>query len=194
MDTQKTGELIAALRHSRQITQKQLADMLHISDRTISKWERGLGLPDVSLLASLADIFNINVEALLTGEIIANNPTGGNMKNTKYYICPTCAALTVSAGNAQITCCGQKLAPLSAQKATPDDQLSVETIDDGLYITANHPMTKEHYISFVALVGSQQLQIIRQYPEWDLQVHLPRRAHGTLLWYCTQHGLFYQYL
>ena len=53
-------------------------------------------------------------------------------------------------------------------------------------------MLKEHYISFVALLTGDTLTLKKQYPEWDLQVRIPGRTHGKLLWYCTEHGLFYQ--
>ena len=53
-----TGALIAQLRKEQGLTQKQLAEQLHISDRTISKWERGAGFPDVSLLEPLADVLH----------------------------------------------------------------------------------------------------------------------------------------
>ena len=62
-----TGALIAKLRKERNLTQKQLADQLHISDRTISKWERGAGFPDVSLLEPLADALHCSVVSLLEG-------------------------------------------------------------------------------------------------------------------------------
>ena len=53
-------------------------------------------------------------------------------------------------------------------------------------------MEKGHYISFVALLTGDSILLRKQYPEWDLQLRLPAFAHGKLLWYCTQHGLFYQ--
>ncbi len=53
-------------------------------------------------------------------------------------------------------------------------------------------MQKSHYISFVAFLNGDTVVIRKQYPEWDLQTRLPFFAHGTLLWYCTRHGLFYQ--
>ena len=60
MDCRKVGELIQKLRKERGWTQKYLADKMNISDRTVSKWERGLGLPDVGLLKNLSDIFGID--------------------------------------------------------------------------------------------------------------------------------------
>ena len=80
MDCKKVGELIAQLRKDKNITQKQLADRLNISDRAVSKWERGLGLPDVSILSEVAEMLGITVETLLCGEVSENDLNGGNMK------------------------------------------------------------------------------------------------------------------
>lgn len=68
MDSKKTGQLIAARRNALGLTQKQLAQRLHLSDRTISRWERGVGFPDLSLLEPLADLFGLSVLELLHGE------------------------------------------------------------------------------------------------------------------------------
>ncbi len=68
MDNQRTGRLIAARRQELGLTQKELADKLNISDRTVSKWERGAGFPDVSLLEPLADALELSVLELIRGE------------------------------------------------------------------------------------------------------------------------------
>lgn len=68
MDKTKTGELIAAARKEKNLTQKDLAQRLHVSDRAVSKWERGAGFPDVSLLEPLAAALDLNVLDLLRGE------------------------------------------------------------------------------------------------------------------------------
>ena len=68
MDSKKTGVLISTLRKEKGMTQKELADLLHVSDRTVSKWERGAGFPDVSLMMKLADTLGISVNELLQGE------------------------------------------------------------------------------------------------------------------------------
>ena len=73
-----TGALIAQLRKEQGLTQKQLAEQLHISDRTISKWERGAGFPDVSLLEPLADALHCSVVSLLGGT--AGGGTGGDRR------------------------------------------------------------------------------------------------------------------
>lgn len=71
MDNQKTGALIARRRQELGLTQKELADRLNVSDRTVSKWERGAGFPDVSLLDPLADALGLSVLELIRGERLA---------------------------------------------------------------------------------------------------------------------------
>lgn len=68
MDKAKTGALIAAARKEKDMTQKELAAALHVSDRAVSKWERGAGFPDISLLEPLADALGLGVLDLLRGE------------------------------------------------------------------------------------------------------------------------------
>ena len=68
MDQIKSGKLIACLRKEKGLTQLALADRLNISDKTVSKWERGAGLPDVSLMLPLCEILEISVNELLAGE------------------------------------------------------------------------------------------------------------------------------
>lgn len=88
MDCSKIGALLVHLRKEKGLTQKTLADALHVSDRTISKWERGIGCPDVSLLQELSDALDINIEKILSGELAPCETDGGNMKKMKFYVCP----------------------------------------------------------------------------------------------------------
>ena len=75
MDQIKIGKFISEMRKEQNLTQRQLADSLSISDKTISKWERGKGLPEVSLMMPLCDILGISVNELLSGEkiVMENN-------------------------------------------------------------------------------------------------------------------------
>lgn len=70
MDQIKIGRFIAQMRKERELTQCQLADDLLISDKTVSKWETGKGLPEVSLMMPLCNTLNITVNELLSGERI----------------------------------------------------------------------------------------------------------------------------
>ena len=192
MDASKIGNLIHELRVARNMTQKQLAERLFISDKTVSKWERGGGFPDLALLPDIAQVLDVRLEDLLRGEIDTNDRTGGNMKNIKFYVCPQCGNLVTAAEDAQVFCCGKPLEALEPVKAEADDTLEVELIENEYFVSSKHEMTKEHYIMFVALLTGDSMVLRRQYPEWDLQTRLPRMAHGKLLWYCNNHGLFYR--
>ena len=192
MDSSKVGHLILRLRREKGFTQKELADRMNLSDRTISKWERGQGCPDISLLPELSSLLGVNIEHILEGELASNDFVGGNMKRSNYFVCPSCGNITLSTGNASVSCCGRKLEAFVPKKATDEEKLEVTQVEEDWFISSNHPMTKEHYISFIAFATGDQVQLIKQYPEWGLQTRIPKRKHGMLLWYCTQHGLFYQ--
>lgn len=194
MDCIKTGLFIRETRKVKGMTQKHLADKLGISDKTVSKWERGCGLPEVSLWKDLSDALGVNIEDILKGETEQNSFANGNMKNIKYYICPLCNNLTISTASAGIYCCGRKLENIIPQKANDVSKLTVEESDGDWYITSGHPMEKDNYISFVAFVTADSVQIYKQYPQWSMQARIPKRRHGTLLYYSTTKGLFYQYL
>lgn len=192
MDALKIGNLIYELRVARNMTQKQLAERLFISDKTVSKWERGGGFPDLALLPDIAQVLDVRLEDLLRGEIDTNDRTGGNMKNLKFYVCPQCGNLVTAAEESQIFCCGKPLEALEPVKAGTDEKLKVELIENEYFVSSEHEMSKAHHIMFVALLTGDSMVLRRQYPEWDLQTRLPRMAHGKLLWYCNNHGLFYQ--
>ena len=192
MDCKKVGKLIYDLRKEKNMTQKQVAELMNISDKTISKWERGLGCPDVSLLLGLSDIFGVSIEGILSGEINLNEISGGNMKNIKFYICDKCGNLITSTSEASISCCGKKMEAAVAKKAEDAHRLNVEPIENELFITTEHEMKKEHYITFVAHVKGDRVQIVKQYPEWDMQFRLNQVGRGKLYFYCINHGLFYQ--
>jgi len=192
MEQKKTGELIRALRRERGMTQNALAEKVGVTGKAVSKWERGLGLPDVALLEPLSRILGVGAETLLAGELPCQDKSGGNMKKSQYYVCPGCGNIVVSTQGAEVSCCGRKLKALTPKKAEESEKLKVERVEDEWFITADHPMTKEHYISFVAFATGESIQMIKQYPEWDLQLRIPARRHGMLVWYCTEHGLFTQ--
>ena len=191
MDPIKTGRLIRTIRAEKGLTQQQLAKRLHVGDKAVSKWERGAGCPDISLLPLLADTLGIGLESLLAGKLETNEITGGNMKHTQFYVCPDCGNIVTAAAGASLSCCGRPLAALEPQKAEEFHCLTIEPVENELFITSDHTMEKEHYIAFLALLRGDSILLRRLYPEWDLQVRIPA-VHGRLLWYCTRHGLFYQ--
>ncbi|GMQ61981.1 helix-turn-helix domain-containing protein [Vallitalea maricola] len=190
MDCIKAGKLILSLRKEKNMTQKEIADALNISDKTISKWERGLGCPDVSLLGELANILGVNVEKLLLGDLSPNSKDTGNLKNVKFYVCSNCGDIIYSTGKAHISCCGRKLTPLVDKQHDEDHKIIIDEIENDYYITIKHEMTKNHYISFVAYVSFDRVQLVKLYPEQNAEIRLPKRQKGKLYVYCSKHGLW----
>ncbi|MGL6228749.1 MAG: helix-turn-helix domain-containing protein, partial [Culicoidibacterales bacterium] len=168
MDVIKTGKLIQELRKQKGWTQKHLAEQLSVSDRTISKWERGVGYPDISLVLAISEVLEVEISSLLAGELPINSFLGGNMKKTKFYICDNCGNITMCTGNSEISCCGRKLEVKVAKKATLEEKLQVEAVETQWFVHSDHPMKKDHYVSFVALLTGERAEIVKQYPEWNL--------------------------
>ena len=96
MDQMKTGGLIRTLRRRRGLTQLALAERLGVSDKAVSKWERGRGAPDIALFPSLSEALGVDTKALLRGDLEENEMTNGNMKRTRFYVCPDCGSLLLS--------------------------------------------------------------------------------------------------
>lgn len=120
--------------------------------------------------------------------------TNGNMKRTRFYVCPDCGSLLLSTESGELTCCGRRLSPLPVQKAEGETGwMPCSAMGSGTP-PGRHEMRREHYISFLALLSGDTVLIKKLYPEWGLEVRLPCIPNATLLWYCTEHGLFSQAL
>ena len=90
MDQEKVGRIIKTLRKDKGMTQLELSRLLNVTDRAVSKWERGLGCPDVSLLTKLSGIFSVDIESIIDGSMEENEKRSGNMKKTNLYVCQIC--------------------------------------------------------------------------------------------------------
>ncbi len=194
MDQTKNGRLLAALRKEAGMTQAQAAQALGVSPQAVSKWERGLGSPDVALLPKLGALYRADLNRLLEGDLAPNEKIGGNMKRIRFYRCPACANLLTSTGGAGVSCCGRTLEPLVPQPADEAHALSVAPVEDELYCQADHPMTKEHYISFMAYVGDDRMTFVKLYPEQSPAARFPRARDGVFYYCCSRDGLFFQKL
>ena len=190
MNTYVTGATIKTLREARKLTQAELAERIGVSSKTISKWETAKGLPDISLLQPLAQALGISLIELMNGEHITNKNISANMLRCKFYVCPICGNVIHSMGSAVVSCCGVTLPPLEAEDGDVDHALTVEHVEDEHFITVRHPMTKQHFISFLAFVTSDRLQLVKFYPEGNAETRLQLRGMGYLYWYCNRHGLF----
>lgn len=191
MDNAKIGNLIYQLRKEKNMTQLQLAEKLGVSDKAVSKWERGLGSPDLSLMPGLSEIFGVDLEKLLTGEMPPKKTVNGNMKRMLFYVCPDCGNMITAMADANISCCGKIMTAIKPQKSDELHKLNVEIIETDYYLTTAHPMERGHYITFVALITADGLIMKKLYPQWDMQARIPFRKHGRLVWHCSKDGLFY---
>lgn len=190
MNAYVTGGTIKALREKLGYTQKELGEILLVSDKTVSKWETGRGLPDVSLLEPLGRALRVSLTELLSGEPAVNRNRSGNMLRSKFYACPLCGNIIAAAGEGAFSCCGIALPPLEAETQEDGHVISAEPVEDELFVSLDHPMTKEHYISFIACVNDQRLQVVKLYPEQSCETRLKPGGQGLLFAMCNRHGLF----
>jgi len=190
MNSYVTGNTIKQLREARSMTQGALAEKIGVSSKTVSKWETGKGLPDVSLLQPLAQVLGISVIELMNGEHIINKNVSANLLRSKFYVCPVCGNVIHTLGNTLVSCCGITLPAMEAEDAEDDHSVTIEKVEDEHFITVHHPMTKQHYISFLSFVTTDRLQLIKLYPEGNAQTRLQLRGTGYLYYCCNQHGLF----
>lgn len=190
MNTYVTGPTIRQLREGRNLTQAELAEQIGVSSKTVSKWETSKGLPDISLLLPLAQALGISLIELMNGEPITNRNVSGNMLRCKFYVCPICGNVIHSAGNTVVSCCGVTLPALEPEEADDDHPVTLENVEDEQFVTVRHPMTKQHFISFLALVTSDRIQLVKLYPEGNAQTRFQLRGMGYLYYYCNRHGLY----
>lgn len=183
------GNLIAQLRKERQLTQQNMADALNISNKTVSKWECGLGAPDISLWSDLSTILGVEIQQLMEGEIALNPADPGKMSRTKFFVCPNCQNVLASTGNSSNFCCGRKLEALKVDEGASHPEIKINESDADLAITIDHEMSRSHYILFTAFVRDNRIILDRLYPEQAASVRLPYMRGGMFYVYCIQHGL-----
>lgn len=190
MESYVTGAAVKALREARGLTQRQLAEKLSVSDKAVSKWETGRGLPDITLLEPLAAALGVSLAELLSGRQVTNLNRSGNLLRSAFYVCPICGNVLFAAGAGVFSCCGLQLPPLEPEEEDGEHTLLVQRLDGEHYVSLDHPMTRDHYLSFLAYVTTDGLQLRRLYPEQAAEAYFPIRGTGWLYGYCNRHGLF----
>jgi len=190
MDRYVTGDVIRALREKKGLTQEELAQRIFVSGKAVSKWETGKGYPDISLLEPLAAALGISVIELLSGQHVRNRNRAANMARGKWYVCPVCGNVLWAAGEAVVSCCGITLPPLEPEAGDEEHGIEVRRVEDEYLVTVDHPMTKGHYVSFLAAVSDGSVQLAKLYPEGPAQARF--RIDGVRRVYacCNRHGLF----
>lgn len=192
MNTYITGSTIKRLREEKNLTQTELADRIGVSSKAVSKWETAKGLPDITLIESLAKALNVSVMELMSGDTVINKNISANLLRSKFHVCPVCGNVIHAMGNSLISCCGITLPPIEAEDLDESHTIKIEKVEDEHFITVQHEMTKQHYISFIAYLTSDRLQLVKLYPEGNPETRLQLRGKGFLYFYCNQHGLMKQ--
>ncbi len=190
MNSYITGNTIKELREKKGLTQSELAKKLGITDKAVSKWETGKGLPDITLLEPISRVFGVSVAELISGETVTNKNVSANMLRARFYVCPVCGNVMWSVGESVISCHGIVLPALSAETSDTAHQTEIENVEDEYFVSVNHPMKKDHYISFVAAVSDNGIQIYKLYPEQDAAVRFKRNRVENIYFYCNKDGLF----
>lgn len=185
-----TGAVIRKLRESKRMTQEELAEKIFVSGKTVSKWETGQGFPDISLLEPLARALDISVIELLSGEDIRNRNRAADMGKVQFYVCPVCGNVIQTIGEAVVSCCGVTLPPSDPEPADNEHLIRAEIVEDEYFVTLDHPMTRDHYISFLAAVSDQGVQLVKLYPEGNAEARFKIDRVVRLYAYCNRHGLF----
>lgn len=190
MDRYVTGAMIKRLRERRTMTQEDLADSIGVSGKAVSRWECGRGYPDITLLEPIAEALGVSVAELLAGSDVVNVNRSSNMLRSRLYVCPVCGNVLHAVGEAVVSCCGVALPPLEAEQAEGDHAICVELVEDELYVSVAHPMSKVHHISFVAAVSLDRIQLVKLYPEGEAAARFRRAGVRDVYAYCNHHGLF----
>lgn len=184
------GKIIKELREGKKLTQKQLGEIISVSDKTVSKWETEKGLPDITLLEPLASALGVSVAELISGENIVNKNRGGNIRKAKFYVCPVCGNIIVSMGEGAFSCCGINLPSLIPEEADAEHSYEIERPEGDIFVRFAHPMTKEHFISFAAYITYSGITVRKLYPEQEAEVRFTFSGKGKILFFCNKDGLF----
>ncbi|MGN0793747.1 MAG: helix-turn-helix domain-containing protein [Aristaeellaceae bacterium] len=191
MNQYVTGTIIRELREKKGLTQAELAERLYVSDKTVSKWENAKGYPDISLLEPIANVFGVSVAELLSGRAVSNLNVSANMMRSKFYVCPVCGNVIHCMGEAVIHCHGVLLTPAQAEDADARHEITLESVEDEYFVRIEHDMTKAHYISFIAALSSDGLQMTKLYPEGAAEARVKARGLKRIYFYCNRDGLFF---
>ena len=189
MDQIKIGNFLKELRKEHNLSQEQLADRFNVSSRSVSRWENGKTMPDISLMKPLAEALGVSVMELMSGNAVTNRNVSANMLRTKFYVCPICGNAIHAVGDAVVSCCGITLPPLEAEEPDEAHWIRMEKVEDEIFVSVCHDMTKSHFISFMAYLTSDRVQFVKLYPEGNAETRFNPRGGGYLYLYCNKHGL-----
>lgn len=133
------------------------------------------------------DSVNLN----LSGNVLTIQPEESfNMTDVNFYVCPVCGNVLYGTGNVQLNCHGHNLEALEAQSPEGKFEYSIETVEDEYYVTVNHEMTKQNYISFMACASADRVQVVKLFPEGIAEARFKKDLIRFIYFYSCKDGFF----
>jgi len=142
------------------------------------------------LLEPIASVLGVSVTELISGNTVSNANVSANMLRSLIYVCPVCGNIVHSMGESVIQCHGILLTPCQAEETDENHMIFIERVEDEYYVRIEHDMIKQHYISFVAALSADKLQMIKLYPEGNAEARFKINGVRKILFYCNRDGLF----
>lgn len=128
---------------------------------------------------------------LLSGSPIRNVNISAHMPRSCFYVCPVCGNILHSMGEAAVTCHGIALRPAEAERPDETHAFRIESVEDEWHVQLSHPMHKQHFISFLAAVSADRMELVKLYPEGPAEARFRRSGVTRFLAYCNRDGLFF---
>jgi len=176
------SKCLKAFRRSHKMTQKEFAERIRVSDKTVSAWERGDRHISAEMLTKVLRNFDISPDDFfLTEEEISDD--------FHFYICPKCDNIAIMHKKSKIFCCGIEMQKVQWNPSENSISAKTKIKNDFLYATFMHEMNYNHYIQFVALVKKNGFEIYVMNPGDSPEVCFNFRKRGRLFAYCNVHGL-----
>lgn len=142
------------------------------------------------MLEPIADVFSVSVTELISGNAVTNSNVSANMLRSHFYVCPVCGNIFHSMGEAVVQCHGIQLKSEEAEETDEKHKIFLERVEDEYYVQIEHEMTKKHYISFIAAVSSDRIQMVKLYPQGNAETRFKMNGVKKIYFYCNQSGLF----
>ena len=131
---------------------------------------------------------------LISGNAVYNSNVSANVLKSKFYVCPVCGNIIHSMGEAVIHCHGVLLTAETAERSDESHKITVEKIEDEYFVKIDRAMTKNHYLSFIAALSCDKIELVKLYPEGSNEARFKRSGVEKILFYCNRDGRFYMNL
>lgn len=152
---------------------------------------KGIIIP-AEILRKMSLAESCTVSLTIDGDtlIMHGNNMRSNLLKTRFYVCPVCGNIIHCIGDAAITCHGIHLQPLEFIDASKGPEINIEHVEDEWFVSIKHEMTKKKYISFIAAVSPDRVQLVKLYPEGNAEARFKNCGIKYIYYFCNTDGLF----